>query len=113
MQSADKSFFCDYQAHVGSRPETFFKTGLFESEALLIGLNCYEAGQSMYKHPHEIQHRAYLVLEGRGQMRVGAETQRVEAGRVIWVPAGNEHEIINDGENTLVLLVAVAPAHAH
>jgi hypothetical protein len=37
--------FADYRDHVGANPTKFFKSTLFQSERLLLGLNCLEPGQ--------------------------------------------------------------------
>ena len=38
--------------HVGSREDKFYKTTLFRSDALLLGLNCLEPGQIQQPHDH-------------------------------------------------------------
>ena len=103
-------YFMDYRPHVGARTDKFYKTTLFQSERLLLGLNCLEAGQTQHVHTHDDQDKFYLVLEGEGEFVVGEETQLAGAGVTVWAPAGVEHGVTNKGEARLVLLVGIAPS---
>jgi quercetin dioxygenase-like cupin family protein len=102
--------FKDYHDFTGSNPEKFFKSTLFQSEHLLLGLNCLETGQSQSMHTHEAQDKFYFVLEGQGEFTIGAERQAAGPGYVIWAPAGEEHGVTNEGEERLVVLVGIAPS---
>lgn len=106
------TYFMDYRAHVGARPDKFYKATLFQSERLMLGLNCLEPGQTQHVHTHADQDKFYLVLEGEGEFVVGEEAQRAGAGVTVWAPAGVDHGVTNRGEARLVLLVGIAPAPA-
>ena len=41
--------------HAGARPDKFYKTTLFRGDALLLGLNCLEPGQTQAVHDHADQ----------------------------------------------------------
>jgi quercetin dioxygenase-like cupin family protein len=105
--------FKEYASFVNFCPDRYGKSTLFENDHILVGLNCLEAGQCMEKHIHEVQNRFYLVLEGKGIIRVGEEKREAGPGMVVWIPAGLSHRIENDGDGRMVLLVGIAPAHAH
>jgi mannose-6-phosphate isomerase-like protein (cupin superfamily) len=105
-------FFKDYGSFTTFRPDRYGKSTLFENEYVLAGLNCLEAGQAMEKHAHQVQTRFYIVLEGKGRAWVGSEQSEIEPGKVIWVPPGHAHRLENSGNERLVLLIAIAPAHA-
>lgn len=96
--------------HTGSRPEKFYKTTLFRSDALLLGLNCLEPGQTQQPHDHEDQDKFYYVVAGRGRFWLGDEQVTAEAGEVVWAPAGLTHGVTNEDEQRLTLLVGIAPA---
>ena len=102
--------FKDYRAHTGSNPDKFFKSTLFQSANLLLGLNCLEPGQTQSAHAHGDQDKFYFVLEGEGEFMAGDEKQNAGAGAVIWAPAGVDHGVTNTGAERLVLLVGIAPA---
>ncbi|MCI0398843.1 MAG: cupin domain-containing protein [Chloroflexi bacterium] len=97
-------------AHVGTRPEKFYKTTLFQSQALLLGLNCLEPGQVQEPHDHAGQDKFYYVVEGQGRFWLGNERVTAAAGDVLWAPAGLSHGVANEGQTRLTLLVGIAPA---
>jgi len=103
------SYFADYADHAGASAERFFKSTLFRSERLLLGLNCLEPGQAQPVHDHADQDKFYFVVEGEGAFTVGAEARTVARGVAVWAPAGVEHGVVNRGSRRLVLLVGVAP----
>jgi mannose-6-phosphate isomerase-like protein (cupin superfamily) len=105
--------FTDYRAHVGASERKFFKATLFETQHLMLGLNCLEPGQVQALHAHADQSKFYFVVEGSGEFSVGDETRRADAGIVVWAPPGVDHGVTNRGTVRLVLLVGIAPAPTH
>ena len=101
--------FSDYRQHVGSNPAKFFKSTLFESPRLLLGLNCLEPGQAQAAHEHSDQDKFYFVVEGQGEFTVGVETRQASPGVTVCAPAGVSHSVTNRGAERLVLLVGIAP----
>jgi len=88
---AESSFFKAYGDCLAFSPDRYGKSTLFENEGVLVGLNCFEPGQSMEKHAHEVQTRFYFVVEGNGLAWVGRVKGDIEPGMVVWVPPGNTH----------------------
>ncbi len=51
----------------------------------------------------------YYILEGRGEMLVGNDTQEVKKGDAIFIPKGDIHALYNnDPENKLSILVTAS-----
>lgn len=96
--------------HVGEQSEKFFKTTLFQSKNLLLGINCLEPGQTQKPHDHKDQDKFYFVVEGNGSFWLGNEKIDAAAGEVIWAPAGIVHGVANESTMRLTLLVGIAPA---
>jgi quercetin dioxygenase-like cupin family protein len=101
--------FTDYRTHTGSNLEKFFKSTLFQSANLMLGLNCLEPGQTQSVHAHAGQDKFYFVVEGAGDFTVGDERQHCGPGTTIWAPAGVDHGVTNAGDERLVVLVGIAP----
>jgi mannose-6-phosphate isomerase-like protein (cupin superfamily) len=101
--------FADYRDHTGSNPDKVFKSTLFDSPRLLLGLNCLEPSQTQSAHIHRDQDKFYYIIEGEGEFTVGAERQSAGPGTTIWAPAGVDHAVTNTGAQRLVLLVGIAP----
>jgi len=103
------SNFVSYTERVGSLPDKQFKATLFQTERLMLGLNCLEPGQAQRTHVHDGQDKFYFVVEGTGNFVVGDETRSADEGMVVWAPSGVKHGVINTGDRRLVLLVGIAP----
>jgi len=102
--------FADYHTHTGSNPNKFFKSTLFKTKRMLLGLNCLDPGQTQSVHTHADQDKFYFVVDGEGEFQVGEETRKCGPGLVVWVPAGAKHGVTNTRTHALVLLVGIAPA---
>jgi quercetin dioxygenase-like cupin family protein len=96
--------------YTGKRHDKFFKSTLFQSEALLLGLNCLEPGQIQTPHEHTDQDKFYYVVEGSGRFWLGEEQKFASAGEVVWAPAGLVHGVENEGSGRLTMLIGIAPA---
>ena len=90
--------------------EKFYKTTLFQAEALMVGLNCLEPGQVQRPHVHDKQDKFYYVVEGEGRFWLAEEEVPATAGDIVWAPAGLRHGVENKGDGRLTLLVGIAPA---
>ena len=54
-------------------------------------------------HAHHVNEELFLVLEGRGLLRLGDARHPLRAGDVVSIPPGPEraHQIVNDGSEDL------------
>jgi len=98
-----------YSDHVGANPSKVFKSTMFRSERLMLGLNCLNPGQEQHPHVHGGQDKFYFVVEGKGEFVVGDERRTAGEGMVVWAPADVSHGVVNTGDSRLVLLVGIAP----
>jgi mannose-6-phosphate isomerase-like protein (cupin superfamily) len=80
------------------------------AEYLTTTLAVIQPGGEQRLHSHRPQ-QAYFILEGRGLMTVGGETQRVGPGDCIFIPSGQAHGLKNDGTVTLRYFSAAAPRY--
>jgi mannose-6-phosphate isomerase-like protein (cupin superfamily) len=99
----------DYRTLVGSNPEKMYKSTVYESPHLLLGLNCLEPGQSDRVHTHPEQDKFYFVLEGEGEFQIGDETVKAGPGLTVLAPAGVTHGVRNAGQQRLVILMGLTP----
>ena len=89
--------------------EKMGKTTVARGDALFVGLNSFEPGQEHAPHSHAGQDKLYVVLEGKGEVRIGGETAAVEAGDAAFAAAGVVHSIRNAGPGRLVVMAVLAP----
>jgi len=76
--------------------------------AISAGLYVLPAGSSDRQSPHQ-EDEVYYVVRGKARMKVGAESQPVAAGSVVFVEKRVEHRFHEITEE-LVVLVFFAPA---
>jgi mannose-6-phosphate isomerase-like protein (cupin superfamily) len=76
--------------------------------AMSGGLYVLEAGASDPQQPHG-EDEVYVVMAGKGKIRVGERVYPVAAGSVVFVEAQVEHRFF-DIEERLEILVFFAPA---
>lgn len=69
-------------------------------------------GQASTKHRHEHQEELYVLLEGRGRIRVGGELLELAPHDALLVEPETVRQIFNDGEEDALWLVVGAPAEA-
>ncbi|HKO62807.1 MAG TPA: cupin domain-containing protein [Pyrinomonadaceae bacterium] len=101
--------FLDWREHASSQPEKFFKTTLWQSEHLTLGLNCLDPGQIQKVHAHDGADKTYYVLEGEGHFTIGDEQRIAGMGMLIVAPAGVPHGVTNNSGQRLSLLVTISP----
>lgn len=60
-------------------------------------------------HVHRVHTEHVTVLEGTGDMTLGAMTRAVKPGDVIVIPAGTVHSVVVTGDDPLRVLSVQAP----
>ena len=90
-------------------PDKMGKVTIFASEQMLVGLNCFEAGQEHKLHAHTDMDKLYLVVEGSGTFLLEGAESELEAGMLLVAPAGVPHGIRNTSEERLVVMAVLAP----
>ncbi|NJL37099.1 MAG: cupin domain-containing protein [Leptolyngbyaceae cyanobacterium RM2_2_4] len=66
-------------------------------------------GAQQQPHQHEPE-QVYVLITGKGQMRVGDEAKEVAAGDLIYIPPQALHSIENTGDEVLSYISATTPA---
>ena len=97
------------QEHAVFRPEKMGKATIFESERILVGLNCFEQGQEHHLHAHADMDKVYHVIAGAGLFLLEGRELPMESGVMLVAPAGVPHGIRNTGRDRLVVLAVLAP----
>jgi mannose-6-phosphate isomerase-like protein (cupin superfamily) len=83
--------------------------GQFGSENLSVTWVEGGPGSEQLLHAHPANEQVYVIVRGRGLMKVGEEEQEVEAGTLVFTPPGTQHAIRNVGDEPLVYVSATAP----
>ena len=56
-------------------------------------------------HSHDTVEQIYYITEGRGKMKIDDEIYEVKEGDAIHLPPKTKHQLINDGEDFVGLLI--------
>jgi mannose-6-phosphate isomerase-like protein (cupin superfamily) len=89
--------------------EKMVKVSLFESEKMFCDVYGIAKDQEQKPHSHDGSDKIYYVIEGCGLFKVGGDLRAVGEKNVVYVPAGVEHSVKNDGGGNLTLLVFMCP----
>jgi quercetin dioxygenase-like cupin family protein len=95
--------------HAIFNPDKMGKATLFESEHILVGLNCFEPGQEHPLHAHSGMDKVYQVVAGEGEFLLEGREVAMSSGVVLVAPGGVPHGIRNTGDQRLVVLAILAP----
>ena len=66
-------------------------------------------GEITYAHRLKSS-EVYYILDGKGEMSVDDEKEKVSAGQVVYIPPNSVQRIKNTGANNLAFLCIVDPA---
>ena len=75
-----------------------------------MGMTTIDPGSSSNPHRHPDKEEVFYVVSGRGEVMVGWEREAIQAGSLILVPPGAEHQLFNDDDAALKVLSVVSPA---
>jgi len=89
--------------------EKMTKVNLFETERMFCDVYGLDPGQEQKVHAHDGADKIYVVVEGSGTFRIGAEERQLGPETVVLAPSGVEHGVRNTGGARLTLLVFMAP----
>ncbi len=68
-------------------------------------------GRSTQEHYHRRTEEIYYITHGRGEIRIGTETQSVQPGDAIAILPGQRHKLWNTGDEPLRLLCCCTPSY--
>jgi quercetin dioxygenase-like cupin family protein len=74
-----------------------------------VVLGVLQPGGQALMHEHADLDQAIYVLEGRCRIDDGRESAEMEAGQIVYLPAGRPHELTILGDRPARLLVIYAP----
>jgi mannose-6-phosphate isomerase-like protein (cupin superfamily) len=90
-------------------PDKMAKVNLLETERMFCDVYGLEPGQEQRVHAHQGADKIYVVMEGSGTFRIGAEERPLGPETIVLAPSGVEHGVRNTGDQRLALLVFMAP----
>ena len=83
--------------------------GQFSSKNLTITWVEGDSGSEQAVHAHPANEQVFVIVRGRGIMKVGDDEEEVGPGTMIFVPPSTGHAIRNTGAEPLVYVSATSP----
>jgi mannose-6-phosphate isomerase-like protein (cupin superfamily) len=90
------------------RPGEHTYVDFLRKEMLSLGMAVWPAGGEDTQEPHT-EDEVYVVMAGRGEIRVAGEDRAVKPGSVVYVGAGVEHRFHSVAEDLHVLVFWAPP----
>ena len=78
------------------------------AERFVMGYVEVQPGGEVPVHDHP-QEEVYFVLEGHGQVVVGAKTYEMKPLSAVYIPSDAPHHLVNTGETMLKFVFTYAP----
>jgi quercetin dioxygenase-like cupin family protein len=95
--------------HIRITTERWYKGTIFQSEHMLVGVDCLAVGQSQPAHMHRGHDKMYYIQSGSGEFTIGTTVAVCTAGSIIIAPADTVHGVVNTGNEPLIMLITMAP----
>ena len=86
-----------------------FRRVLWTGEHTQLVIMTIPPGGEIGVETHDENDQILSFVSGIGKAVIAGETQQVKPGHVVVVPAGTEHNFLNDGPNPLVLYTMYGP----
>lgn len=85
----------------------FFSKDEIKAKCRLCGRLILPPGASIGMHKHEMEDEVFIIERGRGILDNGRSQTNVEAGDAILTGSGEEHALINNGNEPLELIAVI------
>lgn len=69
-----------------------------KSKTATVGVTLFQPGQKLRRHKHPEEDEIIYIISGRGEYTVAGKSVAVEPDTIIYIPAGEEHEFVNFGD---------------
>jgi mannose-6-phosphate isomerase-like protein (cupin superfamily) len=86
-----------------------FRRVLFTNKHSQVVLMSVLPGEDIGREVHELVDQVLFFVKGGGQAIVGGEKHDISAGDMFAVPAGTEHDFINNGAEAMKLFTVYSP----
>jgi mannose-6-phosphate isomerase-like protein (cupin superfamily) len=107
VERAMKGFIADIEEL--TEKNTDFRRVLYTSKNLQLVLMALQPGEEIGEEVHEDRDQFFRIEEGEGEVMIDGKRTPVEEDHAIVVPAGARHNLINTGDQPLLLYTLYAP----
>jgi mannose-6-phosphate isomerase-like protein (cupin superfamily) len=102
-----KGFIADIETL--TEENTDFRRVLYTGKNLQLVLMALQPGEEIGEEVHEDRDQFFRIEEGEGEVVIDGKRTPVEEDHAIVVPAGARHNLINSGDEPLLLYTLYGP----
>jgi len=92
-----------------SEGNTDFRRVLYTGKNMQLVLMAIKPGEEIGEEVHEDRDQFFRIEEGEGEVVIDGARTKVEGDDAVIVPAGARHNLINTGDEPLLLYTIYAP----
>ena len=92
-----------------TKENTNFRKVISTGTKIQLVLMSIPSGGELGIETHQNTDQILFFVEGIGEARLNGDSQKVQVDDVVFVPAGTEHNFVNNGESALKLYTVYAP----
>jgi mannose-6-phosphate isomerase-like protein (cupin superfamily) len=107
MEDVMKGFIADIEEL--TEENTDFRRVLYTGKTLQLVLMALQPGEEIGEEVHEDRDQFFRIEEGEGEILIDGTRTPIEEDAAVIVPAGARHNLINTGDEPLVLYTLYAP----
>jgi len=100
--------FRNVEGSIEFKDDHFTKRIIFEEEQVLSFVLNFKPGQSLPVHKHENSAVIFIVLQGKGEVKINEEVQKLHKGSVV-LANGKDEFSIPKVEEDLSIFVNISP----
>ncbi len=94
-----------------AKENDYFRKVLFTNSHTQVVLMSLKPGEDIGMETHEDNDQILYFVTGNGKAVINGEEHSIDAGDLVDVPAGAEHNFINTGDEAMKLFTVYGPAH--
>ena len=86
---------------VYNKPWGFYKSTMLSQDVQSKVITIFPGGElSLQEHEKREEH--WIIIKGKGEVRLGSSTFEVKPGKYIFIPKGLKHQIINNSTKNII-----------
>ena len=94
-----------------AKENDYFRQVLATGEKVQIVIMSIPPGGEIGSETHPDNDQTLLLVSGAGQVVLNGQTADYEAGDIVLVPAGTEHNFITKGDAPMKIITTYSPPH--
>jgi mannose-6-phosphate isomerase-like protein (cupin superfamily) len=105
----EESAWIEPPGHPGALSKLLVNPDTAETHNFDFRVSLYRPKGMITEHVHERAEHVYYILSGLGQFTIDGQNSLVGPRDTVFIPPGVKHQLVNNGLEDLVFIVATSP----